>query len=146
MRVYNGGTYDQLHPGHLFAFRQMRELAGPRGEVIIGLNTDAFVERFKGHPTVQRLAERMEILAALRLVDRVVVNTGDEDSRSVLEAVMPEIIAVGHDWFSDDDSRYCAQMGFTREWLRDRGIQLHYMRFLPGHSSTRLRTIAGGMS
>lgn len=142
MRIYNGGTYDGLHAGHLHVFRQMRALAGSDGEVIVGLNTDDFVQRFKGHPTVQKLAERIELVAALRLVDRVVVNTGDEDSKPVLEAVMPDVIAVGHDWYSEDDSRYCRQMGFTSNWLEERGIRLHYMRFLPGHSSTNLRAIA----
>jgi glycerol-3-phosphate cytidylyltransferase len=145
-RIYNGSTMDTIHLGHLYVLRQMRELAGPAGEVIIGLNTDEFVEQFKGHRPVQPLAERMEIVAAIRYVDRVVVNTGGADSRPVLESVQPDIIAVGHDWYSDDDSRYCRQMGFTREWLDARGIRLHYMRWLPGYSSTSLRSIAGGMA
>lgn len=144
-RVYNGATMDTIHLGHLFVLRQCRELAGLDGEVIIGLNTDEFVEEFKGHRPVQPLAERMEIVAALRYVDRVVVNTGGTDSRPVLEAVQPDIIAVGHDWFSPDDSKYCRQMGFSKQWLAERGIRLHYMRWLPGYSSTNLRAIAGGL-
>jgi cytidyltransferase-like protein len=139
MRVYNGGTYDLLHAGHLFAFRQMRQLAGPDGEVVIGLNRDAFVRRFKGHDTVQPLEERMAIVGALRYVDLVLVNTGDEDSKPVLEVVRPDVIAVGADWYSADDSRYCQQMGFTPEWLEEMNIALHYMRHLPDHSSSRIR-------
>lgn len=146
MRVYNGATMDTVHLGHLYVIRQCRQLAGPDGEVIIGLNTDEFVEQFKGHRPVQPLAERIEIVSALKGVDRVVVNTGGADSRPVLEAVQPDIIAVGHDWYSPDDSRYCAQMGFTREWLEERGIRLHYLRWLPGYSSTHLRAIAGGIA
>jgi glycerol-3-phosphate cytidylyltransferase len=139
VRVYNGGTYDLLHAGHMFAFRQMRQLAGPDGEVIIGLNTDEFVARFKDHATVQPLAERLAIVSALRLVDVVLVNVGDEDSKVILEVVRPDVIAVGPDWWSEDDSRYCLQMGFTPEWLEARQIALHYMRLLPDHSSTRIR-------
>lgn len=141
-RVYNGGTYDLLHAGHLYAFQQMRDLAGPTGEVIVGLNRDEFVARFKGHAPLQSLVERMEVVAALRLVDRVVVNAGDEDSRPVLDVVMPDVIAVGHDWWSVDDSRYCEQMGFTPEWLAERAMRLHYLRWLPGRSSTGLRRLA----
>lgn len=141
-RVYNGSSMDVLHLGHLYVVRQCRALAGPDGEVIIGLNTDEFIEEFKGHRPVQPLAERMELVAALRDVDRVVVNTGGKDSKPVLEAVQPDVIAVGHDWFSEDDSRYCRQMGFTRDWLDERGIRLHYMRWLPGYSSTNLRAVA----
>lgn len=160
-RVYNGSTMDTIHLGHLFVLRQCRELAGPDGEVIIGLNTDEFVEEFKGHRPVQPLAERMEIIAALRYVDRVVVNTGGKDSRPVLEAVQPDIIAVGRDWYDADLKpsmaaaavgaeshswdRYCEQMGFTLAWLDERGIRLHPLRFLPDYSSTKLRSIAGGM-
>lgn len=145
-RVYNGGTYDLLHVGHLYVFRQMRELAGPDGEVIIGLNLDDFVAAFKGHPTVQSYQERAEILAACRLVDRVVPNLGGADSKPVLDAVRPDVIAVGHDWKSDDDERYCRQMDFSREWLEQRRIRLHYLDWLPGHSSTNLRDVAGEMT
>jgi cytidyltransferase-like protein len=144
MIVYNGGTFDLLHPGHLYVFRQLRVLAGD-GEVIIGLNTDEFVAEFKGHAPVQSYLERSEVLAACRYIDRVVPNLGGADSRPVLEAVGPDIIAVGQDWYSSDDSRYCQQMGFTREWLREHHIRLVYMDWLPGHSSTNLRATARAM-
>jgi cytidyltransferase-like protein len=142
VRAYNGGSYDVLHSGHLYVFRQMRALAGPDGEVVIGLNTDEFVERFKGHPTVQKLEERIEIVSSIRYVDRVVVNTGGEDSKPVVEAVMPDVIAVGADWSGDGWERYCAQMQFSLEWLAEREIRLHTLRFLPGRSSTNLRSLA----
>lgn len=145
MRIYNGSTFDLLHVGHLYVLRQMRELAGPDGEVIIGLNTDEFVEEFKGHRPVQSYLERAEIVAAIRYVDRVIPNVGGADSRPVLDVVQPDVIAVGRDWWSEDDSKYCRQMGFTKEWLAERGIRLHYLRWLPNRSSTNLRAIAGGM-
>ncbi len=138
-RVYNGGTYDLLHAGHVFAFRQMRQMAGADGEVIIALNTDEFVERFKGHQTVQSLAERMELVASVRYVDRVVINTGDEDSKPILELIRPDVIAVGHDWWSIDDSRYCQQMGFDQVWLQQRDIELRYMSWMPERSSSDIR-------
>lgn len=142
LRVYNGSTFDLLHTGHLYVLRQMRELAGVSGEVIIGLNTDEFVEQFKGHKPVQPYAERAEIIAAIRYVDRVVPNVGGADSRVVLEAVMPDIIAVGYDWWSPDDSKYFRQMGFDQSWLDDHGMSLVYLRWLSGRSSTKLRGIA----
>jgi cytidyltransferase-like protein len=143
VRVYNGGTYDLMHPGHLYVLRECRRLAGAHGEVIIGLNSDAFVERFKGHRPVQPYLERSEVLTACRFVDRVVPNVGDEDSRPVLEAVMPDVLVAGADWFSEDHSRYCTQMGLTIDWLTERGIDLRYCpRLVPGRSSTQLRSIA----
>lgn len=140
MIVYNGGTYDLIHPGHLYVLRECRRLAGPDGAVVIALNTDAFVARFKGHPVRQAYLDRSEVLSAVRYVDRVIPNVGDEDSRPAIEAVMPDIILAGADWQSDDDARYFAQMGFDRAWLDGRGITLRYCpRLLPGRSSTGLR-------
>jgi glycerol-3-phosphate cytidylyltransferase len=145
MRVYNGGTYDLLHVGHLYVFKQMRDWAGRDGEVIIGLNTDEFVEEFKGHKTVQSYLERSEILSAIKYIDRIVPNVGGKDSTIVLDAIRPDYIAAGHDWYSPDDEKYCKQMGFTKEWLRDRDISLVYMKWMPGYSSTNIRSNAGSV-
>lgn len=145
MIVYNGGTYDLLHTGHLYVLRECSRLAGD-GEVVIALNTDEFVEAFKGHRPVQPYLERSEVLTASRYVDRVIPNIGGQDSRPALEAVMPDILLAGADWWSDDDSKYLAQMGLSREWLAERGIELRYCpRLVPGRSSSNLRTVAGGI-
>jgi glycerol-3-phosphate cytidylyltransferase len=144
--VYNGGTYDLLHPGHLSVFRQMRELAGPDGLVVIALNTDDFVEEFKGGRPVQTYAEREAVLRGIRDIDEIVENVGGADARPAIEAVGPDIIAAGHDWWSPDDSRYCRQMGFSLDWLAERGIRLVYLDWLEGQSSTNLRALARSMS
>lgn len=143
MRVYNGGTYDLLHSGHLNMLRHCRELAGPNGEVVIGLNTDEFVLEFKGHLPVQSYMERSEVLAACRFVDRVVPNVGGRDSRVVLESVLPDVILASFDYWSEDHSKYCAQMGFSVEWLAARHIRLEYLMWRPEISSSHLRAIAG---
>lgn len=146
-RVYVGGSFDLIHPGHLYMLRSARDIATIDGEVVVALNTDEFIERFKGHRPVQRYLERSEVLAACRYVDRVIPNIGGEDSRPALESVMPDVLLAGADWFSPDDGLYCRQMGFDREWLQARGIELRYMRGrIPGYSSTHLRTLAGGIA
>ena len=44
-----GGTFDPLHDGHKSLLNRSFELAGPEGQVVIGLTTDAFASR-KVHP------------------------------------------------------------------------------------------------
>lgn len=145
MIVYNGGSYDLLHPAHVSVFRQLRALAGQYGIVVIALNTDEFIEEFKGHPPVQSYQERATVLRGMRDIDLVVPNTGGADSRPTIDLMRPDIIAAGHDWYSEDDSRYCAQMGFTKEWLAERRIRLVYLDWMDGYSSTNLRATARGM-
>lgn len=146
MIVYNGGSYDLIHRAHVDVFRQLRDLAGPYGIVVVALNTDAFIEEFKGHPPVTPYEDRAAVLRGMRNIDRVIPNVGGADSRPAIEEVGPDIIAAGHDWYSPDDSRYCAQMGFTREWLDDRRIRLTYLAWMDGYSSTNLRATARAMS
>jgi len=147
MIVLNCGTYDLLHPGHLYVFRQLRKLAGEgqSGIVVVGLNSDEFVLEFKGHPPVQTYAQRYEMLSALRDIDYVVENIGGRDAKPMIRTVRPDIIAAGHDWYSPDDQKYCTQMNFTRSWLDLQRIKLVYLDWMPGYSSTNLRATARSM-
>jgi cytidyltransferase-like protein len=83
MIVYNGGSYDLLHRGHMFVFRQLRAMAGPFGIVVVSLNTDEFIEEFKGHPPVMSYDDRAAVLEGLRDIDQVIPNVGGADSLRV---------------------------------------------------------------
>ena len=135
-RVYTGGTFDILHHGHMNLLRQCRKLAGPRGTVVVGLNNDAFIARYKQRPPMLCYDDRAAVLAACRYVDEVVDNIGDEDSRIVLEQVAPDFVVIGSDWAKRD---YYAQMGFTQQWLDERDITLVYVPYTEGISSTDVR-------
>lgn len=136
MIVYTGGTFDLFHAGHVNLLRRCRRLAGEDGEVVVALNTDDFVESFKGKRPVIPFEDRAQMLRACRFVDRVVRNDGGPDSKPTIELVSPDLIVVGSDWLEKD---YLGQMGFTEAWLRERGIGLCYLPYTEGVSSTSLR-------
>ena len=46
--VFTNGCFDVLHEGHLAILRRCRELAGMKGAVVVGLNSDRSVQRLKG--------------------------------------------------------------------------------------------------
>jgi len=60
MRVMVGGTFDPLHAGHRKLLSRSFNLAGPAGEVVIGLTTDDFAGA-KVHQ-VQPYQKRLEDL------------------------------------------------------------------------------------
>lgn len=142
MIVYTGGTFDLIHPGHVHLLSRCRALAGSHGQVVVSVNTDEFVESYKGRRPVMSFNDRCIVLAALRDVDRVIENTGGADSKPAIEQVGPDIIAIGADWAPETGKDYMAQMQFTEAWLKEFGIALVFVPLLPDRSSTRLRNNA----
>lgn len=130
--VYTGGTFDLFHAGHARFLQRCAEL----GPVVVSLNTDEFIEEYKGKPPVISYADREAVLIACRYVDRVVPNTGGTDSKPSIEEVWPDIIAIGTDWARRD---YYAQMKFDQDWLDERGIALIYIPYTQGISSTAIK-------
>ena len=137
LKVYTGGTFDMIHRGHLDLLEWCRRLAGDDGVVYVALNSDDFVERFKGKTPITSFDDRKAILEALEgLVDTVIENIGGEDSKITIMQVKPDIIVVGSDWLKKD---YCKQMSFTPDWLEENRIALAY---IPRHldiSSTKIK-------
>jgi glycerol-3-phosphate cytidylyltransferase len=130
--VYTGGTFDLLHRGHANFLRRCSEL----GSVTVSLNTDEFIDAYKGKPPVMTYLEREEVLMALRYVERVIPNFGGADSKPAIELIQPDIVAIGTDWARRD---YYAQMQFTQDWLDERGIALMYIPYTSGISTTKVK-------
>jgi glycerol-3-phosphate cytidylyltransferase len=134
--VYTGGTFDLFHSGHVNLLKRCREVAGQYGSVVVSLNTDAFIEEYKGKPPVCSDAEREAVLLSCRYVDEVIMNVGGKDSRISIDMVKPDYILIGSDWAKKD---YYAQMGFDQDWLDERGIGLIYVPYTKEISSTSIK-------
>ena len=130
-RAYVGGTFDCLHRGHLALFAGARQLAR---ELVVSVNTDAFAERYKRRPLMP-LADRLAVLQACRLVDGVMVNEGDEDSRPALARSGADCLIHGSDWVGDG---LLQQMGLTTAWLAERRLQLVILPYTEWTSTTQL--------
>jgi glycerol-3-phosphate cytidylyltransferase len=121
MRLYTGGTFDLFHAGHANFLKHCRKLAD---EVVVCLNTDEFVEEFKGKRPIIPYEQRESVLLSCKYVDKVIKNIGGKDSKPTILQVVPDIIAIGDDWAKKD---YFEQMQFTREWLESMNITLVYI-------------------
>lgn len=130
--IYTGGTFDLFHSGHVNFLRRCSEL----GDVYVALNTDEFVESYKGYRPIISYEDRKEVLKSCRYVKDVVPNIGNQDSTIAIEMVEPSIIAIGSDWAKKD---YYSQMGFTQDWLDRRGIGLVYFPYTEKISSSLIR-------
>jgi glycerol-3-phosphate cytidylyltransferase len=134
--VYTGGTFDLFHSGHANLLKRCREIAGEDGTVIVSLNPDDFILKYKGHAPICSEIERKTVLESCMYVDEVIMNVGGHDSKIAIEMVEPDYIVIGSDWARRD---YYKQMGFDQRWLDEKNIGLCYVPYTKAISSTEIK-------
>jgi D-beta-D-heptose 7-phosphate kinase / D-beta-D-heptose 1-phosphate adenosyltransferase len=120
------GSFDLLHAGHLHILQE----ASAQGDVlIVGLNSDASVRRYKGpaRPLIPE-RERAALLLALRVVDYVHV-FDEPDPVAFLEEVRPDVHVNGTEYGSA-----CVEAGTVASY----GGRLHLVDRIDGLSTTAI--------
>lgn len=136
MIVFTAGTFDILHFGHISFLKKCRDIAGINGKVVVVLNPDEFVAKYKGNAPIMTYEERARSLQGVPYVDEVIPNVGGADAKIAIEQIMPDIIVIGTDWARKD---YYKQMNFTQDWLDDKNIALCYVPYTKGISTTDIK-------
>jgi D-glycero-beta-D-manno-heptose 1-phosphate adenylyltransferase len=96
--VLSNGNFDLLHVGHVRYLRGAKELGG---RLIVAINSDESVRKLKGDGRpVMPAEERAEIVAALAVVDAVVIFP-ELDVRALIREIRPDIQAKGTDYAED---------------------------------------------
>ncbi len=96
--------------------------------LIVGLNTDASVKKFKGPKRpINKQADRAGVLAALEMVDYVVL-FGEETPEKLIRQVRPDILVKGADY------RFSEIVG--AEFVLSYGGKVRRIKLLKGRSTT----------
>jgi D-beta-D-heptose 7-phosphate kinase/D-beta-D-heptose 1-phosphate adenosyltransferase len=96
--VFTNGCFDILHAGHVLYLEKARSL----GDVLVlGLNSDASVQRLKGNsrPIVCQ-SERSIVVAGLAAVTYVCIFEEDTPLE-LIKQVQPDVLVKGGDWHAD---------------------------------------------
>ena len=126
---YVPGGFDMLHVGHL---NILTEAAKRCDRLIAGVATDESLERMKGRAPIVPLAERMAMVAALRMVDSVVPDY-DQDKRLAWKRSPFDVLFKGTDWKGTDKGRR------LEAEMAEVGASVIYLPYTPTTSSTMLR-------
>jgi len=136
-RVFVSGCYDMLHSGHVAFFEEASKL----GELYVGLGSDANIAALKHRETVNKDAERLYMVKAIRYVKDAWINSGMGimDFEKEVVALKPDIFFVNSDGYSDEKAAFC----------RAHGIELVVSKRipspgLPARSTTALRNAGFG--
>ena len=127
--VFTNGVFDLLHVGHVRYLTQARALGDA---LLVAINSDRTVRELKGpdRPVFDQ-SERAEILAALRVVDYVVV-FDDVSPRSLIAELLPDVLVKGGDYGLDQIH--------GREEVEAAGGTVISLPFVEGASTTALLT------
>lgn len=91
---YTTGVFDLFHVGHLNILRRAKEMCD---YLIVGVSTDDVCVSRKNHKPVICQEDRCAIVAAIRYVDRVVLQE-DMDKLSAVKKYGADAVFVGSDW------------------------------------------------
>lgn len=125
------GSFDIPHIGHASFLRRCETFAR-REDIVVGVNSDAFVQAYKGRAPVFTQNERMALLFELGY--RAVVNDGP--GRDLIQEIEPDIIAIGTDWAKRD---YHAQIDTPVDYFEEHSISMLYIPYTRGISTTDLK-------
>lgn len=123
------GTFDVPHLGHAYLFQECMRY-GDR--LVVGVNSDEFVEEYKGHKPVMNELVRCRHIAALGYATLI----NDSAGRELIQAVHPTVLCIGSDWATRD---YYKQIDVDQAYLNNNGITMVYIPRHPGLSSTFMK-------
>ena len=93
--VITFGTFDVFHIGHL---RVLERAAALGDRLVVGVSSDELNFRKKGREPVFTQAERLRLVAALRVVDEVFLEESMERKREYIVHHRASVLVMGDDW------------------------------------------------
>jgi len=128
---YTTGVYDMFHIGHLNILRRAKEQCD---FLIVGVSTDELVQQDKGKTPVIPYAERAEIVASIKYVDKVVPQP-DKDKVAAWHRNHFNKMFVGSDWQGTET------WAKFEEQFAPLGVEIVYLPHTDGISSTQLTQV-----
>ena len=123
--VFTNGCFDLLHLGHIDYLEKARALGD---KLVLGLNTDDSVSRFKGpQRPIQDQNSRARVLAALQFIDMVVF-FNDYTPINLISTLLPYVLVKGSD--------YLAENIVGADVVKKAGGVVKTIEFVPGYSTT----------
>jgi rfaE bifunctional protein nucleotidyltransferase chain/domain len=125
--VFTNGCFDIIHLGHVDYLEKARALGD---KLVLGLNTDDSVSRFKGPSRpVQDQISRSHILASFQFIDLVVFFNQDTPLE-LISALIPDVLVKGSD--------YLAENIVGADVVKKHGGVVKTIEFVPGYSTSRI--------
>ena len=128
---YTQGVFDMFHVGHLEILKKAKERCD---YLIVGVSTDELVWEYKHKHPIIPLSDRIEIVSAIKYVDKVVVQE-NMDKFAAWEKLGYNALFHGDDW--KNSSIYEE----AQKRLSEVGVDVIFLPHTPGISTTIITEI-----
>jgi len=115
-KVMVTGTFEILHPGHIYLFKKASEY----GKVYVVVSRDENVKRFKGREPIIDEKQRLEVVKSVRYVHKAMLGNPGENIFEIIKKIKPDIILLGPDQEVDENK--------LKEFLEANGIKAEVKR------------------
>lgn len=126
---YTMGTFDMFHVGHLNLIKNAKAHCD---YLIVAVNSDELVSSYKNKDVIVPLAERMQIVQALKYVDQV-VRSDDLCKIKAQQQHHFTKLFIGDDW------RGSPRWEKTKQDMAELGAEVVFLTYTQNTSSTVLR-------
>jgi FAD synthetase len=110
-KVLIAGTFDLIHPGHLFLINEAAKL----GDVHVIVSTDKNRELYSGEAPIVPEKQRLEVIKGIKNVKVARLGRSDNDTLETVKEINPEIILLG------PDQKY--DIATLEKGLKDHGLE-----------------------
>lgn len=127
-KILTFGVYDYFHLGHLRLFKQCKEHAD---YLIVAVQDGNYIKKYKPDAKVlYTTEERVEMLEAIRIVDKVVVYESVDPK--FLEKIDFDILALGEDHRG-------GRFAIAEQWCEDHGKKVIRLKRTEGICSSDIK-------
>jgi FAD synthetase len=128
LRVVIAGTWDLIHPGHIWLMNKAKE----RGYLTVIVARDSTSKRLKGRRPVVPEDQRLAVVRALKPVDEATLGEENHDILKIVERLKPDLILLGPDQHYD--------LAAMRADLKKRGLKTKVERIKEVYADAELNS------
>lgn len=128
------GTFDIIHPGHIFFINK----ASKFGDVYVVVSTDANAKRFKGEKPIVPEEQRLEVIKNIKNVHTAMLGRKDSDTLKIVEEINPDLVLLGPDQEYDVNVLRKGLDGKGLNHIKVQRLDKYYNKFKL-HSSSKIK-------
>ena len=115
-KVMIAGTFDVIHPGHLYYFSEAKRFGD---KLVVVVARDSTSERIKGRKPIHNEKERLNAVRSLKIVDEALLGH-DGSIYDIISDIKPSAICLGYDQKTTKEE--------LEKELKSRGIKADVIR------------------